>query len=457
MNVRRLWRLRSRRRCTFGTRRSIRSQPPSRRLLPSRPLPPTAPASVAEVEPTPVAYLEPDPGVIEPEPPQIIQSEPQPPDLSTSAPIVTAPRLAAGPNAFQRLRDAVAVRLALRRGAGSNFDPGVEIVSGTGAPTWDQRARRHHRSLNPPVVAAHSASGCRAPVATAGGQAESSQPLHGPGRGRAAGQRKQRSTRSQAGAVAPETHDADQPVEATAPLELADVLSEVAILAAPLERTTSPVADVPAPTPAPSAGMPTAAPPSSMSGTTPCPRSLPASTRQAEKTTSVHFGVTAEPVSAPVPGRHVRRLHSQKADRREWNPTRPVTGRHVLPLGGPAVGAADRDRRLWLFGAVTVVLMLLGLLVGRQVTQTGPLVASTNPRSTPQRSSHNSGHDRTPSDCHPGSGPDRSHPDSADAGSSSRKSRRWATGAVGSRLPTFATVCTRMTSAWCSTWRFPTP
>ncbi len=114
----------------------------------------TAPGPVAEVEPTPVAYLEPDPGVIEPEPPQIIQSEPQPPDLSTSAPIVTAPRLAAGPNAFQRLRDAVAVRLALRRGAGANFDPGVEIVSGTGAPTWDQRARRHHRSLNPPVVAA---------------------------------------------------------------------------------------------------------------------------------------------------------------------------------------------------------------------------------------------------------------------------------------------------------------
>ncbi len=56
----------------------------------------------------------------------------------------------------------------------------------------------------------------------------------------------------------------------------------------------------------------------------------------------------------------MRRLHSHKADRRNWNPTLPVTGRHVLPLGGPAVGAADRDRRLWLFGAVTVVLILSG-------------------------------------------------------------------------------------------------
>ena len=63
-----------------------------------------------------------------------------------------------------------------------------------------------------------------------------------------------------------------------------------------------------------------------------------------------------------------------------------MTGRHVLPLGGPAVGAADRDQRLWLFGAITVVLMLLGILVGRQVTQSGPLVAATVPRTAP--SSH---------------------------------------------------------------------
>jgi hypothetical protein len=340
------------------------------------------PASVAEVEPTSVAYLEPDPGVIEPEPPQIIPSEPQPPDLSTSAPTVTAPRLAAGPNAFQRLRDAVAVRLALRRGAGSNFDPGVEIVSGTGAPTWDQRARRHHRSHNPPVVAATAS-----PVV----ELLSPPPVAKPNRlsrfmARVAAEPPAKEVAldtEQAGAVAPETHDADQPVEATAPLELADVLSEVAILAAPLERTTSPVADVPAPTPAPSAGMPTATPTFEHITDDAVPAIAPHIDAPDREDDVVRFGVMAEPVSAPAPGRHVRRLHSQKADRREWNPTRPVTGRHVLPLGGPAVGAADRDRRLWLFGAVTVVLMLLGLLVGRQVTQTAPLAASTNPRSTP--------------------------------------------------------------------------
>ena len=67
---------------------------------------------------------------------------PQPPDLSTSSPMVAAPQLAAGSNALQRLRDAVAVRFALRRGAGASLDPGVEIVSGIGAPRWNERAHR---------------------------------------------------------------------------------------------------------------------------------------------------------------------------------------------------------------------------------------------------------------------------------------------------------------------------
>ncbi len=101
-----------------------------------------------------------------------------------------------------------------------------------------------------------------------------------------------------------------------------------------------------------------------------------------EPATPYTYDDDSDGASMPSPGRHMRRLHSQKPERRDWNPTLPVTGRHVLPLGGPAVGAADRDRRLWLFGAVTVVLLLLGLLVGRQVTQTSPLVASNLPRPT---------------------------------------------------------------------------
>jgi hypothetical protein len=401
---------------------------------PLQPSPAHARDATPDVEPQPAAHFEAEPAThFEPQPPQIVP-EPQPPDLSTSAPMVTAPRLAAGPNAFHRLRDAVAVRLALRRGAGSALDSGVEIVSGTGAPTWNQRARPQRWSDSPSVVAA-----AEPPVVeTAPAQPPEVKP--------------KRASRFMARVFAPtapvdetadvEIADLDAPAahathpspEATAPLELADVLSEVASLAAPLERTQTssaerteaPIEDVASPDATPikavaesratrfeevakSQAMPIddlapswagpveeiapsePARPADMASAVPAfdrfraafARTLApdvATTPPQEDETQ--FGVSTEPAAVPVPGRHVRRLHSQKADR-SWNPTQPVTGRHVLPLGGPAVGAADRDRRLWLFGAVTAVLMVLGLLVGRQVTQTGPLAAATIPRSTP--------------------------------------------------------------------------
>lgn len=357
-----------------------------------------------EVDPDPVPF-------VPPQPPQVVHPEPQPPDLSTSAPLVaapgaTAPRLAAGPNPFQRLRDAVAVRFALRRGAGSGLDSGVEIVSGVGAPRWDQRARPRHWNDRPPIVTATAPAIAESPspppvakpspfsrfmarVTAEPADAEPAQgdpadevPLH-----------------QSAGSFAPSdssaegrfaSHDAEpatrDAVEATAPLELADVLSEVASLAAPLERTHTPIADA-----APTTSVPTPSAPGAPATSafehlraTFAPAPAPeVETPTFEEADETRFGVDTETESTPILGRHVRRLHSQRSDRREWNPTRPVTGRHVLPLGGPAVAAADRDRRLWLFGAVTVVLMLLGLLVGRQVSQTRPLVASTIPRSTP--------------------------------------------------------------------------
>ncbi len=357
-------------------------------------VPAPAPLRATEVEEMRVAHLEAGPAFTEPLPPQVMSAEPQPPDLSTSTPMVAAPQLAAGPSALQRLRDAVAVRLALRRG-GASLDSGVEIVSGAGAPTWNQRARPKQWSESPPVVAAAAppvaespslppvvkpnrfsrfmARVTAEPVAAKPGidvdAVEGDDPELGwPGdltdrwpmlgkvdqRAEAAAQA---TIEQPVAAPAPAPAPDDQPVhptDATAPLELADVLNEVAILAKPLERT--------APILPPEVDT---------------DDSLDADTR---------FGVSAETASEPVPGRHVRRLHSQKSDRHEWKPTRPVTGRHVLPLGGPAVGAADRDQRLWLFGAITVVLMLLGILVGRQVTQSGPLVAATVPRTAP--SSH---------------------------------------------------------------------
>jgi hypothetical protein len=330
-------------------------------------MPDPQPMADLDAEPQPVARRRDEPAFRAPQPPQA-STEPQPPDLSTSAPVPPAPRLATGPNALQRLRDALAVRLALRRGAGSKFDSGVEIVSGVGAPKWNQRARTQHWSDTPPIVAA------AAPEAV-----EASPPP--PVKAKRASRFMARITAepvSREAVVendapdsdAPAVHDPGSTHEATAPLELADVLNEVASLAAPLERT---------PLPADPAAAATVEDLSAVVTPMPTPEvDIPDSPEE-----ETHFGVDAEPASLPVPGRHVRRLHSQRPDRRAWNPAQPVTGRHVLPLGGPAVGAADRDRRLWLFGAVTVLLMLVGLLIGRQVTTTGPLVASTIPRSTP--------------------------------------------------------------------------
>lgn len=413
---------------------------------PVQPYPARARDLFPDIEPQAGAQFEPEPAAhFEPQPPQIVP-EPQPPDLSTSAPMVTAPRLAAGPNAFHRLRDALAVRLALRRGAGSGLDSGVEIVSGTGAPRWNQRARPQHWSDSPPVVVAAEPPVVEAPPS------------------RSPEVKPKRASRFMARVFAPaaleedsvdvETADLDAPAahathqspEATAPLHLADVLSEVASLAAPLERThapslertQAPIEEVASPEAthidevassnathieevaksqgvpmqdfAPSRSVPMedsapsqAVPLEEIASSEPAPAAdvapaVPAFDRfraafartlapdvdtTAPQEEETQFGVSTEPAAVPVPGRHMRRLHSQKSDRSGWNPTQPVTGRHVLPLGGPAVGAADRDRRLWFFGAVTAVVMVLGLLIGRQVTQTGPLVASTIPRSTP--------------------------------------------------------------------------
>ena len=365
------------------------------------------PATEAHLEPEPVDHFDQDPvssfqaespfpetAFSEPQPPEVMAPEPQPPDLSTSAPMVAPPRLATGPNAFQRVRDVVAVRFALRRRNATDLDSGVEIVSGVGAPRWDQRARTRHWSDSPPIVAA------AAPT-----------PAPNPGVIEPAAHRPNPFSRLVARiTAAPEVADVDDgvqdeahdelafasdrgvtapvdakatqnEVEATPPPELADVLSEVASLAAPLERPRTPVANG------------TYADPRSWMDDTPAEptfeyrgggASVPAAEPDAAtiEEDDTQFGLRDEAASPPAPGRHVRRLQSGRSGRREWNPSLPVTGRHVLPLGGPAVAAADRDRRLWLFGAITVVLMLLGLLIGRQVTQTAPL-AATLPRATP--------------------------------------------------------------------------
>jgi Putative zinc-finger len=381
------------------------------------------PDRVGDDEPSPTAHVE--QSFSEPQPPAFTAAVPQPPDLSTSAPLALPPRLATGPNAFQRLRDAVAVCFALRRGGDADFDSGVEIVSGIGAPRWDQRTRPRHWNDSRAVVATAPVPAVTAPTPTAvtppapvvaattdADDVPALAVIETPSPPSTAKPNPLSRFMARISAVRPveDAQDAvpdmpgidshldtaasdaiaprderkavDNTAKATPPPELADVLSEVASLAAPLERTQTPATN----------GM-YAAPESWMderpaertfeyrgAGSAPALEPELDSVHEAEDET--RFGVASGAVTAPPPGRHLRRLQSQRSDRRDWNPAQPVTGRHVLPLGGPAVGAADRDRRLWLFGAVTVVLMLLGLLIGRQVTQTRLPVAATLPKAT---------------------------------------------------------------------------
>jgi hypothetical protein len=377
-----------------------------------------------------------------PQPPAHPATEPQPPALGIPMALPPAPSAAGAPNAFQRVRDALAVRIALWRGSGSELDSGVEIVSGAGAPTWNQRAHPKAWSDSAPVVVAP--------------EPPAMEPLVPP---------------SVEHPVPPPV--VEQPSTRTP--ELADVLGEVASLAAPLGRTPAPAA-TPSPevsSAAASADMiPTPAldamyeaypelAPTAIRDADPEARSAaigdsvletastsswdstPEVTSKAapdiapttapevpevddepdrdveftsmpvkptfrhraalsesfddeldddpgdhlaavdELVTPTTFRAEPEPAAPRGPGRHLRRVRSQKPDRRSWNPTQPMTGRHVLPIGGPAVAAADRDRGLWIFAAITTVVLVFGLLIGRTVTGTAPLASAKVHRPAP--------------------------------------------------------------------------
>jgi Putative zinc-finger len=337
-------------------------------------------------EPVPVAdaagMTEAGPPDATPQPPSL--GEPQPPPLGVSPAMPPQLQVAGAPNAFQRMRDAMAVRFALWRGAGSDVDSGVEIVSGAGAPTWNQRVHPVVWSESPPVVVATDPDPVERHVTA---------PI-----------------------VQPDATAARAP-------ELADVLGEVSTLAEPLGRHPA-VASAPTPVTQPAPveeadddveplrpmevmgavdvgrhleALRTAAPlPGAAEMEVPKPfdssvfgSSLAEDDRETDLAavdalvTPEMFRIEAEPSVPLGPGRHLRRVRSQKPDRRSWNSTQPVTGRHVLPIGGPAVAAADRDRRLWIFAAATAVVMVLGLLIGRQVTLTAPLAATTIHRPAP--------------------------------------------------------------------------
>jgi hypothetical protein len=345
------------------------------------------------VEPVRAAAPTVEPPVVAPQPPEVVTAVPQPPPLGYAEPQPPQPYTSGAPTAFHRMRDAIAVRIALWRGGGSHLDSSVEIVSGAGAPTWNQRAHPKAWSDSPSVVVAPDPP-------------EVSRPTEHDVVG----------TRHDAPVVPDRPPIVDAPIEAP---ELADVLGEVASLAAPLGRAPTPLPDV-APLAVPSQV------PISVPGPTPKPVEMPveddvpvANTAPATRETTTLKAVLAargaaipndtgadtapeealaavdalvapeafreyvEPKAPAGPGRHVRRLKSQKPERRSWNPAQPVTGRHVLPIGGPAVAAADRDRTLWIFGAITAALMVLGLVIGRQVAPTASTAPATVHRPVP--------------------------------------------------------------------------
>jgi Putative zinc-finger len=347
---------------------------------------------------------------------QAATAEPRPPEVGFSP---QPPQLHPGgaPTAFKRVRDALAVRLALWRGAGSHNDSGVEIVSGAGAPSWNQRAHPKAWSDSPPVVVASAPPVMEhpAPPSVVLPRRELDSETSSADR---TGLRREQPSENTPG-PAPEASAASPD---TATPELADVLGEVAMLAAPLGRAPMPtpessgavastaameplempidealvIEEAPvmneSPTPIEAVAAEAAVPTD-----TPTLREAPAPIEAlvADDIPAAQIAAMDTPLSpdafredeapsnpAPPPGRHVRRLKLQRPDRRPWNPAQPVTGRHVLPIGGPAVAAADRDRRLWVFAAVTAVVMVLGLLIGRQVTQSRAPAAATIHRPT---------------------------------------------------------------------------
>jgi hypothetical protein len=375
------------------------------------PTPPPVPVHIPK--PAVEAPRVPEALAAEPQPPEIGVLEPQPPAIGHPVPQPPTPHNGGAPNAFQRMRDRVAVRFALWRGAGSHLESNVEIVSGAGAPSWHQRAHPKAWSDSPPVVVAPEPPVVGQPVPppvvppvpVPVPEPEIVKPVvdwQEPVAKTAAPERSIREpeatepARVEPVAIEPAEpepiHTEPSAAELATP-ELADILGEVASLAAPLGRTSTP-----APAPAKSRRNGHVGP---MVAPLAVPEKLPELVDEPmdEDVPSDHLAAVDAIVapdafreytqpsapSAPAgPGRHVRRLKSQTSERRSWNPTQPRTGRHVLPIGGPAVAAADRDRRLWIFAAATVVVLVFGLLIGRTVTQTQPLAAPhvTTPRPT---------------------------------------------------------------------------
>jgi len=259
---------------------------------------------------------------------------PEPPPMPLHTPAVGASGL------LSRMRDAVAVRLALMRSTKSDMDDSVQIVSGTGAPSWEgrpvnrgymQRMERRRGGGGIPMQPAASIDAM----------------------GMGADERTE-----QQGHQAPEA-----PLPSPYPV-------------APLFESAVATAVAP-PRIAPDAGATREA----IAPETSEARAPVAPGRD------TGFDDDEPPPLPSRPGRHMRSVA-----RGQTNGSSRFSGFGQLSAAvahrtgaqhGPAVGVSGVDRRLWMFGGAVVVLMLIGILAGKATSPLPSSGVATHPAAVP--------------------------------------------------------------------------
>ena len=304
---------------------------------PPEPVPAAVAAPTLDAEPpapapvTQPLFDEPMPPAVDDAPPAPAGQEEPAPDyveVAGTAMAAAPPAQRAAPSWFDRVRDAIAVRLALMRSpAADELDENVQIVSGTGAPGWGaRRAQDTHRERRE-RMAATSAAALERPTDIEM-QREAAHEFRVP---------------------------SPMPVDYTPqdiPMPGADVAAEIPAHTAHAEAPPAIAAEA-------------------------LPEGLPAPERHGPE----WYAAPPEPVTAEpaAPGRHLKALQTGRASaKRTWAGVRSFGGRGTGRRLG--LGHAFSDRRLWLYGACIAVLMLVGLLVGKTVTL--PRVA-TSPVTVP--------------------------------------------------------------------------
>ena len=259
---------------------------------------------------------------------------PEPPPMPVHAPLGGASGL------ISRMRDAVAVRLALRRSTAAEMDDSVQIVSGAGAPSWEgrpvnrgymQRMERRRGSGVPMSPAAGS---------DALGLGEADAPDEPQGR--------------QALEEPPSTPHPAAPLYQSA---IATAVAPARIAADPGATHEAITADeVEAPAPA-------------------APRR------------DAGFDDEVPPALPSRPGRHMRSVARGQTNGSTrfsgFGQLNAAVARRTGAQHGPSVGVSRVDRRLWMFGGAVVVLMLIGILAGKATSPLPSTGVATHPAAAP--------------------------------------------------------------------------